>query len=86
VTVAFGTRDLLLLRRQSRYLGELPNGTHVLALPCCGHIPMADNPASVTELIAASIARARRPIRPYDRVVSALSTGVAPEFPELQQK
>jgi pimeloyl-ACP methyl ester carboxylesterase len=90
VTVAFGTRDLLLLRRQSRHLGELPNGTHVLALHRCGHIPMADNPASVTELIAASAARARwhagRTGQPYDRVVSARSTGVVPKFPELQQK
>ncbi|HEY7361986.1 MAG TPA: alpha/beta fold hydrolase, partial [Streptosporangiaceae bacterium] len=33
VTVAFGSRDLLLLRHQSRHLGELPPGTRHVTLP-----------------------------------------------------
>jgi pimeloyl-ACP methyl ester carboxylesterase len=57
VTVAFGSRDLVLLRHQSRHLDELPPGTHLGTLPGCGHIPMADNPPAVTALITASTAR-----------------------------
>jgi pimeloyl-ACP methyl ester carboxylesterase len=58
VTVAFGSRDLILLPGQSRQLGELPPGTHTGTLPACGHIPMADNPAAVTSLITQAAARA----------------------------
>jgi pimeloyl-ACP methyl ester carboxylesterase len=58
VTVAFGTRDLLLLRHQSRHLDQLPPGTRVAALPGCGHIPMADDPDAVTAVITRSAARA----------------------------
>jgi len=58
VTVAFGSRDRLLLRHQSRYLGQLPPGTHLEALPGCGHIPMADDPGAVTALITRSARRA----------------------------
>jgi pimeloyl-ACP methyl ester carboxylesterase len=54
VTVAFGARDLLLLPRQSRHLGELPAGTRTGSLPGCGHVPMADNPPAVVALIAAA--------------------------------
>jgi pimeloyl-ACP methyl ester carboxylesterase len=54
VTVAFGSRDHLLRRRQSRNLAELPAGTRVAALPGCGHVPMADDPAAVAALIAES--------------------------------
>ncbi len=56
VTVAFGSRDLLL-RRRSRHLGELPPGTRRGTLPGCGHVPMADDPVAVTALITASAAR-----------------------------
>ena len=56
VTVAFGSRDLLL-RRRCRHLDELPPGTRPGSLPHCGHIPMADNPAAVTALITAASAR-----------------------------
>jgi pimeloyl-ACP methyl ester carboxylesterase len=57
VTVAFGSRDHLLLPRQSRHLDELPAGTHLVTLPGCGHVPMGDNPAAVTALITAAAAR-----------------------------
>jgi pimeloyl-ACP methyl ester carboxylesterase len=63
VTVAFGSRDLLLLRHQSRHLDELPAHTHQATLPGCGHVPMADDPRGVTALITASTARGRlRPL------------------------
>jgi pimeloyl-ACP methyl ester carboxylesterase len=54
VTVAFGTRDLILLRHQSRHLDQLPPGTRVGDLPGCGHVPMGDRPAAVAELIKQS--------------------------------
>lgn len=58
VTVAFGTRDIVLLKHQSRHLGELPPGTRSGTLPGCGHLPMIDDPAAVTDLIVKSAARA----------------------------
>ena len=58
VTVAFGSRDILLLRRQSRHLDQLPPGTSLEVLPGGGHVPMSDNPGAVTALITQSAARA----------------------------
>lgn len=58
VTVAFGSRDLLL-RHRSRRLDELPAETRLGTLPGCGHVPMGDNPAAVIALITASTARSR---------------------------
>jgi len=57
VTVAFGSRDLLLLRHQSRHLDQLPAGTRVETLPGCGHVPMADDPDAVAALITRSASR-----------------------------
>ncbi len=58
VTVAFGTRDRLLLRA-SRHLDQLPEHTVVETLDKGGHVPMADNPEAVVALIAATALRAR---------------------------
>jgi pimeloyl-ACP methyl ester carboxylesterase len=55
VTVAFGSRDVLLLPRQSRHVERLPAGTRVGRLPGCGHVPMADNPLAVIALILSSV-------------------------------
>jgi pimeloyl-ACP methyl ester carboxylesterase len=57
VTVAFGSRDRLLLRG-SRRLGQLPPHTQAEALPGCGHVPMADDPVAVTALITQTATRA----------------------------
>ena len=57
VTVAFGSRDRLLLHR-SRHVEQLPAGTAVAALPGCGHVPMTDDPAAVAALLAAAASRA----------------------------
>jgi pimeloyl-ACP methyl ester carboxylesterase len=54
VTVGFGSRDFLLRAHQSRHLDELPPGTRVVALPGCGHVPMADDPAAVAAFITAA--------------------------------
>jgi pimeloyl-ACP methyl ester carboxylesterase len=59
VTVAFGSRDRLLLPHQSRHLGELPRGTRVETLAGCGHVPMADDPAAVAAVVVAGADRAR---------------------------
>ncbi|WP_030434716.1 alpha/beta fold hydrolase, partial [Actinoplanes subtropicus] len=59
VTVTFGSRDRLLLPRQSRHLNELPPGTRVAELPGCGHVPMADDPAAVAALIVAATEQCR---------------------------
>jgi pimeloyl-ACP methyl ester carboxylesterase len=58
VTLAFGSRDFLLLKRQSRHLDQLPSQTHLETLRGCGHVPMADDPTAVAALIAASARRA----------------------------
>jgi pimeloyl-ACP methyl ester carboxylesterase len=57
-TVAFGSRDRLLLRHQSRHLDQLPHDTHVAVLPGCGHVPMADDPEAVTAVITETAWRA----------------------------
>ena len=57
VTVAFGSRDLVLLPRQSRHLDQLPAGTVLRRLPGCGHLPVADDPAAVAALILAATRR-----------------------------
>jgi len=58
VTVAFGSRDLVLLPWQSRHVEQLPSGTRIASLPGCGHVPVFDDPEAVTTLIIESIARA----------------------------
>jgi pimeloyl-ACP methyl ester carboxylesterase len=58
VTVAFGSRDRLLLPGQTRDLDELPPGTHLGELPEGGHVPMADDPGAVAALIIATTERA----------------------------
>jgi pimeloyl-ACP methyl ester carboxylesterase len=59
VTVAFGDRDRLLLRRSWRRLDELPPDRIVASLPGCGHIPMTDDPAAVAALVLAATGRRR---------------------------
>jgi pimeloyl-ACP methyl ester carboxylesterase len=58
-TVAFGSRDRLLLLPQWRGTGELPADAVVGRLPGCGHIPMYDDPAAVVRLITDTVTRSR---------------------------
>jgi pimeloyl-ACP methyl ester carboxylesterase len=58
VSVAFGSRDRLLLRSQSRHLDELPRDTHLGTVPGCGHVPTVDDAPAVLAFIASSVARA----------------------------
>ncbi|MFI0450237.1 alpha/beta fold hydrolase [Actinomadura sp. 6N118] len=51
VTIAWGTRDRLLLPRQARRAQALlPGATHV-RLNGCGHVPMPDDPDAVAALL-----------------------------------
>ncbi|MBP0452618.1 alpha/beta fold hydrolase [Kitasatospora sp. RG8] len=51
VTVAWGTRDRILLRRQGvRALHELSDA-RLVRLPGCGHVPMSDDPELVARVI-----------------------------------
>jgi pimeloyl-ACP methyl ester carboxylesterase len=53
VTVAWGTRDLVLPKFQANVARrKLPNAEHIW-LPGCGHVPMSDDPALVAQVILA---------------------------------
>jgi pimeloyl-ACP methyl ester carboxylesterase len=72
-TVAFGSRDRLLLPGQSRHLDELPSDTHIAQLRGCGHVPMSDDPAAVAALIMSATAR-----QPTDGGAARLSGSAQP--------
>jgi pimeloyl-ACP methyl ester carboxylesterase len=59
VTVAWGTRDLILLHRQAaRARHRLPGARHI-DLPACGHVPMSDAPNRVASAILATTKETR---------------------------
>ncbi|MFH8793241.1 alpha/beta fold hydrolase [Streptomyces sp. NPDC017941] len=51
VTVAWGSRDRLLLRRQGIRAKHTIPGARLVRLPGCGHVPMHDDPALVARVI-----------------------------------
>ncbi|MFG3039648.1 alpha/beta fold hydrolase [Streptomyces sp. NPDC048330] len=51
VTIAWGTRDRLLLRRQGVRAKHTLPGARLVRLPGCGHVPMNDDPALVARVI-----------------------------------
>ncbi|MGW7792940.1 alpha/beta fold hydrolase, partial [Streptomyces tricolor] len=51
VTVAWGTRDRLLVRRQGVRAKQLIPHARLVRLPGCGHCPMNDDPALVARVI-----------------------------------
>ncbi|MFF6882764.1 alpha/beta fold hydrolase [Streptomyces sp. NPDC012421] len=51
VTIAWGTRDRLLLRRQGVRAKQAIPGARLVRLPGCGHVPMNDDPALVARVI-----------------------------------
>ncbi|MGV9253511.1 alpha/beta fold hydrolase [Streptomyces sp. NPDC003697] len=51
VTVAWGTRDRLLLRRQGIRAKQVIPRARLVRLPGCGHVPMNDDPALVARVI-----------------------------------
>ncbi|MFJ8864792.1 alpha/beta fold hydrolase [Streptomyces sp. NPDC102473] len=51
VTVAWGVKDRLLLRRQGVRAKQVIPGARLVRLPGCGHVPMNDDPAAVARVI-----------------------------------
>jgi pimeloyl-ACP methyl ester carboxylesterase len=51
VTVAFGTRDRVLLPGVARRRGELPDQTRWVRLRGCGHVAWLDDPDAVVDLL-----------------------------------
>ncbi|MEV1021914.1 alpha/beta fold hydrolase [Streptomyces sp. NPDC050264] len=51
VTVAWGSRDRLLVRRQGVRAKQVLPGARLVRLPGCGHVPMNDDPALVARVI-----------------------------------
>ncbi|MFI0239247.1 alpha/beta fold hydrolase [Streptomyces sp. NPDC016845] len=51
VTVAWGSRDRILLRRQGVRAKRVLPGARLVRLPGCGHVPMNDDPALVARVI-----------------------------------
>lgn len=51
VTVAWGTRDRLLVRRQGVRAKQIIPRARLVRLPGCGHCPMNDDPALVARVI-----------------------------------
>ncbi|WP_370410564.1 alpha/beta fold hydrolase [Streptomyces fradiae] len=51
VTIAWGSRDRLLLRRQGIRAKQAIPGARLIRLPGCGHVPMNDDPALVARVI-----------------------------------
>jgi len=51
VTVAWGSRDRLLLRRQGIRAKHIIPRARLVRLPGCGHVPMNDDPALVARVI-----------------------------------
>lgn len=51
VTIAWGERDMILLPYQARIAARRMPHAHHVALPGCGHVPMADNPELVASVL-----------------------------------
>ncbi|WP_344382240.1 alpha/beta fold hydrolase [Streptomyces thermolineatus] len=51
VTVAWGTHDRILLRRQGVRAKQALPGARLVRLPGCGHVPMNDDPQLVARVI-----------------------------------
>ncbi len=51
VTVAWGTKDRLLVRRQGVRAKQIIPGARLVRLPGCGHVPMNDDPALVARIL-----------------------------------
>ena len=54
VTIAFGSRDRVLLPGVARRRDQLPAHTRWVSLAGCGHVPMFDDPHAVIDLLFAA--------------------------------
>ncbi|WP_055500273.1 alpha/beta fold hydrolase [Streptomyces albus] len=60
VTIAWGDRDRLLLRRQGVRAKRTIPGARLVRLRGCGHVPMNDDPAAVARVITETARSAER--------------------------
>jgi pimeloyl-ACP methyl ester carboxylesterase len=60
VTIAFGSRDMVMLPGIARRRDQLPDHTRWVTMPGCGHLQMLDDPAAVVELLLAATDPDRR--------------------------
>ena len=54
ITVAWGTRDALLIPRQARRAQRMMPWARHVALPGCGHVPFHDDPEGVAAMMLAA--------------------------------
>lgn len=59
VTLAFGSRDRVLLRHRARFADELPPHTVHRRLRGCGHLPTFDDPQAIVATLLDSVLRPR---------------------------
>ena len=55
VTIGWGEKDRLLLRRQGTRAKKAIPGARLVRLPGCGHVPMNDDPAMVARLVLETV-------------------------------
>lgn len=55
VTIGWGEKDRLLLRRQGTRAKKAIPGARLVPLPGCGHVPMNDDPALVSRLVLETV-------------------------------
>jgi pimeloyl-ACP methyl ester carboxylesterase len=60
VTIAFGSRDMVMLPGIARRRDQLPDHTRWVTMPGCGHLQMLDDPAAVVEMLLAAVDPDRR--------------------------
>jgi pimeloyl-ACP methyl ester carboxylesterase len=58
VTIGWGARDRLLFPAQARLAKAQLPGARLVRLPRCGHVPMTDNPALVSDVLLRGSGRA----------------------------
>jgi pimeloyl-ACP methyl ester carboxylesterase len=59
ITIAWGSKDRLLSRRQALVAKDQLPGARFILLPGCGHVPMTDDPELVARVLLSGSAHAR---------------------------
>lgn len=76
VTIAWGSRDVIMRRPRAALITQLIPHARLLRLPGCGHVPMNDNPALVAHvLLTGSAEENPQPAPPHRRGATPATTG-----------
>ncbi len=76
VTIAWGSRDVIMRRPRAALITQLIPHARLLRLPGCGHVPMNDNPALVAHvLLTGSAEENPQPAPPQRRGATPAATG-----------